>query len=108
MNLVNTHLQFMTLEYAKAHLRLDSDIEDDELTMLLAAAEQEALRFMERDLSSLIDEYGSVPADICKAILCRVATSYENRGETTSKAVNPLPANSWDNILVKYINPYAL
>lgn len=105
---IKKDLLIVSLDDAKKHLHIDDDSYDEELTLLISAAEQEALQFIDRPLQSLVDEYEGIPADIVGAILIRVTTRFENRGEVTQKAVNPIVANTWENILMKYVNPQSL
>ena len=105
---IKKDLQIMSLDDTKKRLRIDDNSYDEELLQILAEAEQEALKFIDRTPESLVDEYGAIPADFVGAILIRVNTRFENRGESTQKAVNPIVANTWENILMKYVNPESL
>lgn len=98
----------MSLDDVKKRLRIDDNSYDDELLQIVTEAEQEALKFIDRTPESLVDEYGAIPADFVGAILIRVSTRFENRGESTQKAVNPIVANTWENVLMKYVNPESL
>lgn len=105
---IKRDLQIMSLDDVKKRLRIDDNSYDDELLQIVAEAEQEALKFVDRTPESLVDEYGAIPADFVGAILIRVNTRFENRGESTQKAVNPIVANTWENVLMKYVNPESL
>ena len=105
---IKKELQIVSLEDAKKRLRIDDESYDDELLQILAEAEQEALQFIDRTPESLVDEYGGIPADFVGAILIRATTRFENRGELTQKAANPIVANTWENILMKFVNPDSL
>ena len=105
---IKRDLQIMSLDDVKKRLRIDDNSYDDELLQIVTEAEQEALKFVDRTPESLVDEYGAIPADFVGAILIRVNTRFENRGESTQKAVNPIVANTWENVLMKYVNPESL
>lgn len=105
---IKRDLQIMSLDDVKKRLRIDDNSYDDELLQIVTEAEQEALKFIDRTPESLVDEYGAIPADFVGAILIRVNTRFENRGEFTQKAVNPIVANTWENVLMKYVNPESL
>lgn len=105
---IKKDLQIVSLDDVKKRLRIDDESYDGELLQIVAEAEQEALQFVDRTPESLVEEYGSIPADFVGAILIRVSTRFENRGEFTQKAVNPIVANTWENILMKYVNPQSL
>ena len=105
---IKRDLQIMSLDDVKKRLRIDDNSYDDELLQIITEAEQEALKFIDRMPESLVDEYGAIPADFVGAILIRVSTRFENRGEFTQKAVNPIVANTWENVLMKYVNPESL
>ena len=105
---IKRDLQIMSLDDVKKRLRIDDNSYDDELLQIVTEAEQEALKFIDRTPESLVDEYGAIPADFVGAILIRINTRFENRGESTQKAVNPIVANTWENILMKYVNPESL
>lgn len=105
---IKRDLQIMSLDDVKKRLRIDDNSYDDELLQIVTEAEQEALKFVDRTPESLVDEYGAIPADFVGAILIRINTRFENRGEFTQKAVNPIVANTWENVLMKYVNPESL
>ena len=95
---------------AEANAQKESIVKaaEEQAAQIVAEAEQEALKFIDRTPESLVDEYGAIPADFVGAILIRVSTRFENRGEFTQKAVNPIVANTWENVLMKYVNPESL
>lgn len=98
-------LNFLTLDLIKAHIRLDSDFDDDVLlTHYGASAEQEALDFLECDLTDLLDIYGEVPAPIIQACLCHVATAYKMREDISDRNYSRLPY-TWEAKLLRYKHP---
>lgn len=71
----------LTLEEIKAHLRLDGDEENVQLTLLSEAAEDYATQYLGRSLPWLDDEGAPapVPASVRAALLLIVGDLYENR-----------------------------
>lgn len=71
----------LTLDEIKAHLRLDGDEENAQLTLLSEAAEDYAAQYLGRSLPWL-DELGApvaVPASVRAALLLITGDLYENR-----------------------------
>ena len=95
-------LNFLTLPLLKAHIRLDSDFDDDELlTQYGASAEQEALDFLECDLTDLYEVFGEVPTPIIQACAERAATYYKFRETDSDRAMHHL-AYRWEGRLLRY------
>lgn len=71
----------LTLDEIKAHLRLDGNEEDAQLTLLSDAAEDYATQYMGRSLPWLDDEGAPVPvpASVRAALLLVIGDLYENR-----------------------------
>lgn len=99
-------LQFLTLEQIKKHLRIDPEetMYDDELLVYGCAAENAALKYMERDLASLYEEYMKVPEDIVLACLCGVSTSFKYRERFSERTLYRVPY-TWDLLLMPYLPP---
>lgn len=71
----------VTLDEAKAHLRVDGTEEDADITLKLAAAEDAAAQFLNRPLP-WADAAGTevpVPASVKAAILLMLGDLYSNR-----------------------------
>jgi len=94
-------LQFLDLTLFKKHVKIEDNIQDDELTLYLASAEQEALNYMERTLESIYEDYGCIPADIILACYVHAATACKYREEVTSVTYHRLPW-TWEAKLIKY------
>ena len=105
---IKKDLQIVSLDEVKRHLVIEDSDRDEEITLIAAGVEQETLAFLDRSLEEIVEAYGGVPADIVGAILIRITTRFENRGEQTQKAANTIVANTWENILMKYVNPQSL
>ena len=103
----DNNLKIVTIEQIKAHLRIDvaDTQEEQELTVIAEGVEQQAFQVMERSYDSLIVDYGAVPADIRLAVLGRIATHYQERGDEKelkqgrTVAIRPY---TWESILIKY------
>nr|WP_321457431.1 head-tail connector protein [uncultured Cohaesibacter sp.] len=65
----------ITLDLAKAHLKIDGTTEDELLTLYIEAAEQQAANYIGKELS----EFDPLPADLKLALLRLVAFFYECR-----------------------------
>lgn len=94
-------LRIVTLDEVKMHMRVDGTAHDEELLMYAKSAEAAALRYMERDVESLICEYGCVPADVKHACLCRIGSSYKYREDVTDRVMYRVP-QVWDSLLLPY------
>lgn len=89
-------MMLVTLDQAKAHLRVDTDAEDEDLTLRIHAAsvavlaylKDSALQFTEADGSPLVDSSGIVPVpyQVQVATLMLVGTLYGSRGEDGGQA----------------------
>lgn len=80
----------VTLKEVKAHLRLDSEEEDQYLSSLILAAIDYVERYLGRSLAELSSPH--LPASIKHAVLLAVADFYENR--TTATIHNPTSLQS--------------
>jgi len=98
-------LQLVTLAQIKAHIKVEDNTQDDELTLFGEAIEQEAFNFMERSYDSLIVEFGTVPADIKLACLAHLASAYKTREDQQDRkkgmAATKMPY-AWEAKLIKY------
>jgi hypothetical protein len=72
-------MKWLTIDYIKEHVRIDSDCEDSLLELYGDAAEETALNLMNRTEADLIEEYGKIPTPIMQATLMLVDVSYTHR-----------------------------
>lgn len=78
-------MTILTLEYIRAHSRIDTNAEDSLLTLYGNAAEETIASYLNRGktvnemVSSLTEEYGAVPSAIMQAALMLVDVSYQYR-----------------------------
>lgn len=98
-------MRFLTLEYIKAHSRIDYDCEDGLLELYGNAAEGVLAQHLGRGktvddmVESLTDEFGEVPAPIMQAALMLVDVSYQYRSPVSSTNIYVVPYTF--DILVK-------
>ena len=73
-------MKYLTLEYIKAHSRIDElheDIKEPEIVALYAeSVEDTVLNYLNRSLEDLIENYGEVPAPVKHATLMLFDLSY--------------------------------
>ena len=90
-------MKFLTLEYIKAHSRIDYDCEDGLLELYGTAAESVLAQHLGRCktvddmVESLTDEFGEVPASILQAGLMLVDTSYQYRSPVSQTSLYAVP-----------------
>ncbi len=90
-------MKYLTIEYIKAHSRIDYDCEDDLLELYGEAAEQTVLNIINRTYEELLDMFGTtsptdptvklVPAPIIQATLMVVDNSYQFRAPSSTQNV---------------------
>lgn len=83
--------KIVTLEYVKKHSRIEHDIEDDILEEYIESSEATCLNLMGRDVASLLDEYGEIPADIRHAVVMLVDHAYQHRCPITTQNLYAVP-----------------
>lgn len=88
-------MQIISLDYIKAHSRIDeirtSLHEDDLITLYAESAEATVLNWLNRTLEDIIDEYGAVPAPIQHACLFLVDHSYSQRSPVSMNNLYTVP-----------------
>ena len=72
-------MKWLTLDYIKAHSRLDYNIEDDLLTLYANSAENQVLHDIGLTYSELWVQEGKIPDDIVHASLMLVDFAYTQR-----------------------------
>lgn len=60
-------MKYLTLDYIKAHSRIDYDCEDDLIEQYGEAAEETILDLINRSYEDLVETYGKVPARVMQA-----------------------------------------
>ena len=87
-------IPIITLEEAKAHLRVDYDFEDDLIKSYISASTQMAEHILQREIvqrqdqCALCKDAADAPLIVKQFVLCQVGDFFANRELTTDKAVN--------------------
>ena len=90
-------MKYMTLEYIKAHSRIDSNTEDSVLEEIGTAAENAVMKFLNRGtttdqaIANIVEEYGEIPADIILATQMLTDTFYQHRSQVSQNAMSYVP-----------------
>lgn len=96
-------MKWLTLDYIKAHSRIDYDGEDDLLTLYANAAEQTVLNLCNRSYDEMMEKYGedtttesgdvvkTMPATIMQATLMLVDNSYQQRSPASAQSLHLVP-----------------
>ena len=99
-------MRYLTLEWIKAHSRIDYDIEDELLTLYGDAAEEAVLNIIGRSYRNLVLNFGSpddyVPAAIKQATLMLVDASYTQRSPMSTMSLYAVPY-SFDLLVKPYV-----
>ena len=95
-------MKYLTIDYIKAHCRIDFDCEDAELELYGQGAEETILYLCNRTYENLIGTYGEVPASIIHVTLELVCNSYEHRSPASPQNLSAVPYN-FDLLVKKYI-----
>lgn len=105
-------MTFLTLETIKAHLRIDSDINEDAmLTIYGNAAEEVLVSYLNRGktvaamTASLTEEYGGIPTPIVQAGLMLVDLSYQHRSPVSPQSLYVVPY-TFDILVKPYMRLY--
>lgn len=95
-------MKYLTLEYIKAHSRIDCDCENELIEEYGAAAETAILNLIGQSYEELISRYGEMPKPIVHAT-CELADSliqHRSPGEQVSISIVPY---NFDLMLKQYI-----
>lgn len=84
-------MKWLDLPTIKAHLRITEDYEDELLTLYGNSIEETMLILMGRSYEEVIEEYGSVPANIKHASLFLMEVSYKHRAPITPENMYLVP-----------------
>ena len=97
-------MKWLTLKLVKKHLRVESDYEDDLLSMYAESAEDTVLNTTGRTLEELIEMGGGekVPTPIVHASLLLVGVSYQFRTPITPTTLSYVDY-SYNTILKPYV-----
>ena len=80
-----------TLDYIRAHTRIDSDFEDTILELYADSAEAQALNYMGRSADDLFASYGGIPAPVVHAVCMLTEHAYRHRNPVSERNMWEVP-----------------
>ena len=95
----------VTLEEAKAHLRVDYDFEDTLIESYISASTQMAEHILQREIvqrqdpCALCKDAADAPLIVKQFVLCQVGDFFANRELSTSQVVNTRYSHLLDNLI---------
>ena len=95
-------MKYLTLEYIKAHSRIDYDCENDLIEKYGSAAEMAILNLIGQTYDELIDTYGEVPDPIMHATFELTDNLILHRSPGEQVSISIVPYN-FDLMLKHYI-----
>ena len=95
-------MKYLTLEYIKAHSRIDYDCENDLIEKYCSAAERAILNLIGQSYDELVDTYGEVPDDILVATFELADNMIRHRAPGEQTVLSIVPYN-FDLVLKNYI-----
>ena len=99
-------MKYITLEYIKAHSRIDelleNLVENDLVTLYAESALETVFNYLNRSLEDLIDNYAEVPAPVMHATLMLVDLSYMQRSPISVQNLYTVPY-TFDVLLKPYM-----
>lgn len=95
-------MNILTLEYIKAHSRIDGNLDDTVLTIYGDAAEETVLTTIRRTLANVTDIYGQVPQALVQAALMLVDLGYMQRSPISPTNMSVVPY-TFDMLVAPYI-----
>ena len=90
-------MEFLSVNYIKQHSRIDYDCEDSLLELYGDSAEETLAGYLNRGdgvdamVTSLVEQYGKIPAPIYHAGLMLVELSYTQRGPVSMQQLYTIP-----------------
>lgn len=84
-------MKWLTLDWIKAHSRIDFDCEDELLGLYGEAAEEAVLNTCNRSYEDIIENFGDVPKPLYNAALMLVETSYTQRAPFSQQNMYKVP-----------------
>lgn len=95
-------MKYLTLEYIKAHSRIDYDCENELISKIGSAAETAILDLIGQSYEELIDTYGEVPDTVMQATFELADNLIRHRAPVELVGLTIVPYN-FDLMLKKYI-----
>jgi len=84
-------MKWLTIDWIKAHSRIDFDCENNLLCLYGASAEQTVLNVCNRTLEDITDSYGEIPKPLYVAALMLVEVSYTQRAPISQQNMYQVP-----------------
>lgn len=84
-------MKWLTLEYVKAHSRIEYDCEDSLLELYAESAEESVLNWIGRTYDDVLSEFGEVPKPLYHAALMLVDLSYQQRSAISMQNLYAVP-----------------
>ena len=98
-------MEYLTFEQIKQQLRLDNDQAEQEhglLEMYGESAEQTVLNLLNRTVTDVYEQYGTIPKPLVHATLMLVDNAYKERSPISSQSMSTVPY-TFDLLLKPYM-----
>jgi uncharacterized phage protein (predicted DNA packaging) len=99
-------MKWLTIDYIKAHSRIDYDCEDSLLELYGDAAEATVMNIIGRTYEEIVEKFGTdtqeIPAPLIQASHLLVGTSYQIRAAISSQNIYQVP-NTFDFLVTPYM-----
>lgn len=95
-------MKYLTLEYIKAHSRVDYDCENELINKYASAAEVAILNLIGQSYDELLETYGEVPEPVVQATFELTDNLIQHRAPGEQVNISIVPYN-FDLMLKKYI-----
>lgn len=80
-----------TLDYIRAHTRIDDDADLALLSLYADSAEEQALNYMGRTAADLITDYGTTPKSVVHAICMLTEHAWVHRNPVSDRNMYEVP-----------------
>lgn len=84
-------MKWLTIEWIKAHSRIEYDCEDDLLELYGEAAEETVAELTRRSYDDFLSEFGEMPKAVVQASLMLVDVSYSQRSPVGVQQLHAVP-----------------
>lgn len=96
-------MKFLTIDYIRAHSRLDYECEENLMEVYGSSAEEVVLNILNRTLDDILEEFdGEVPSNIIHAALLLTDFSYQHRTAAETIPLSAIPYGV-DFLLLPYM-----
>lgn len=95
-------MKWMTLDYVKAHSRIDFNCDDRLLELYVDSAEEALLHYTRRSFEEIVAKWGDFPAPLVHATLMLVDHSYTQRSPADARMMYTVPY-TFDFLVKPYI-----